>query len=443
MVKQLFTFGKQLIYRSEEQYIIDESDEITVAEDPGWARHMVSAFPALSQPDYRLYFIGQIVSLSGTWMQIVALGWLALELTHSAFWVGVVATTSTLPVFFFTLIAGVIVDRYSKKHILIIVQSVALCVSFLLAILTYTGAITIWQMLLCAFVLGVVEAFDRPARHSYIVELVGKKHLSSAVALNAFIFNTARIIGPAIAGILIGLFGTSGAFFVNALTYSVLISALLRIHTMSMHVRTHPHPIESLKQGLAYAFSHPIIRIILLFVGITSICGWSQSTLMPVIVKQIYHQEAFSLGYFYGATAVGALISSVLVSLYFRTFRPWFFILGGNMLFSVSMIAFTFQTQMVFALLFLLLSGLGIIVQFATMNSYVQDTVPDAMRGRIMSIYTLMFIGLTPIGNFLYGFLAQALGALQAIYVGSLILILGWIGIFLLLLFHKYAIASK
>ncbi len=376
-------------------------------------------FPAFKHRNYQLYFSGQLLSLIGTWLQVVAQGWLVLQLTHSAFWVGVVSAIATLPILVFVLFGGVIVDRLPKKDILIFTQVAALVLAFILGILTVTGIVQVWHIVILALLLGTVSALDMPARQAFAVEMVGKEDLSSAIALNSGIFNGARVIGPAVAGFLIGQFGTGSAFLLNALSYIPVIIALLFIRVNHIQKPTHPHPIEAIKEGLRYSFRHPLIKSLFIFVAITSVFGWSHTTILPVIVQQVFHKDAFWLGYLYAAEGTGALLGSIFVSAVAKQISENKLILGGSVLFALSLILFTISSYMPLALFFLFLSGFGLLVQFATMNSMIQHMVPDNIRGRVMSIYTLMFLGLAPFGSFQMGLVAQQLGSLWAIRLSA------------------------
>ncbi len=234
-------------FTRDEKYIIDESQEISVGEVSGWFQKITSFFPALRNKNYQLYFMGQLVSLIGTWLQIVAQGWLVLELTNSVFLIGLVAAVSTLPTLLFSLFGGVIVDRFNKQKIITFTQTASMLLALVLGLLTVFKIINVWQIMILAFLLGVVNAVDMPARQAFVVEMVGKSDLASAIALNSGIFNGARVIGPSIAGILIGLVGTGGAFILNAASYLAVILALFYIKAKAIVHKNHPHPMLAIK----------------------------------------------------------------------------------------------------------------------------------------------------------------------------------------------------
>lgn len=406
-------------YEQEEQYIIDESQEVNIGESEGWTHKIISAFPAFRHRNYQLYFAGQLVSMTGTWLQNVALGWLVFQLTKSAYLVGLIAAIELLPVLFFALFAGVIVDRYPKRKVIIIEQSLALVVAAILGILTLSGHITVLQIAVLAFLLGITDAIDKPARQAFVVDMVGKKDMTSAIALNAGTFNAARVIGPAVAGTLIALYGTGWAFIINAMSF---IFVIIAIYMISVDDSPHPsnlHPWQAVKNGLSYSFGIPHIKILLIFTSITAIFGWSYATLLPVVINTIFHQGASALGYFYGASGAGALVATVLVSTLAKKVNPLKLIIVGNAIFALSIIGFTLTTAVFSAIVSLFFAGLGIIIQFATIQTMIQHSIADEFRGRVMSIYVVMFMGMMPFGSYLAGFLAEHIGPSFTIQFGA------------------------
>lgn len=417
--------------KREEELLYDESQEISVGEDTGWVAKITAAFPAFGSRNYRLYFAGQLVSLVGTWLQIVAEGWLVLQLTNSAFYIGLIAALATAPSLLFSLFGGVIVDSFSKRKILLFTQSMAMVLAILYGLLTVFHIITIWEIAVLAFLLGMVNALDIPARQSFVIELVGGEALPSAIALNSAVFNAARVVGPAVAGALIAVVGTGGAFLLNGVSYIASIAGLYYIVTSPVVRHGRIHPIKAIKEGISYSFSHPIIRILLIFTGVISVFGWSYSTIMPYIARNTFHIDASGLGYLYAASGLGALAGTFLLSAFSKKFTPAAFIIGGNTLFAVSLILFSFSRSTAMALPLLFLGGTGLITTFATMNTTLQQMVDNSMRGRVMSIYTLMFLGLSPLGNFQIGFVAEHFGPGTAIRIGAIIALLFGILVYL------------
>jgi MFS family permease len=357
---------------------------------------------------------------------------LVLQLTNSAFQIGLIAALGTLPSFLFTLYGGVIVDRFDKKKILLATQVSAMILALILGLLTVFKIVTVAEIGVLAFLLGVVNAIDAPARQAFVPEMVGGEYLPSAIALNSAIFNLARITGPGVAGLCIVWVGTGGAFIVNSVSYIAVIIALLLMHTAN-HV---PRPdknasaFNAIKEGFQYSFSHPIIRILVVFVAVSSVFGWSYTTLMPLIAQNEFHLGAAGLGYFYAAGGAGAMLSVFVISAFSKKVPPVFFIAGGSMLFAISLILFSYTHIYPLALLLLFTSGFGLLAQFAMMNTRIQSLVKPEFRGRVMSIYVFMFVGLTPLGNFEVGWLAERMGTYFAIRTGAVIVLLFSIYVF-------------
>ncbi len=425
-------------YSREDQYIRNGSAEISIGQSP-YLKKIFTVFPALSNKNYRLFFWGQLISLIGTWLQIVAQGWLVLKLTNSAFLVGLVAALGTLPTLIFSLFGGVIVDRFPKRKIMIVTQASAMILAFILGILTVLNLITVWEIGFLAFLLGTVTALDIPARQAFVPEVVSKKELPSAISLNSGIFNAARVIGPGIAGFLIAFVGVGGAFLLNGISYIAVIVALILMKVEDKVFKSNLHPLVAIKEGITYSFTHPIIRTLLIFVGVISIFGWSYTTIMPVIAQNTFHQGAQGLGYLYAAGGLGAFTATFVVSVFANKISPLVFILGGNSLFAVGLILFTFTNNFTLALILLFFSGLGLLAQYAMMSTTIQHLVSDSVRGRVMSIYVLMFLGLSPLGNFQIGYLSEKFGTELAIRIGAIIVFLFGILVF----FYRKRISSQ
>lgn len=408
-----------------EERILAENPDVAGSKLPDWAKRISSAFPALQNKNFRLYFIGQFISMSGTWIHMVAQGWLALQLTNSAFWVGLVAAALTLPSLLFSLHAGALIDRFSKKKILVFTQAASGVIVLVLAILTFSGNINITGLVIVAFLLGTINSIDLPTRQALVPELVKRKILTSAIALNSGMFNAARVIGPSIAGILIAFAGLGGAFLFNSVTYFAAVIIFLSVKVKAVPSRISKVSMwPAIKEGIRYAFFHPAIRALMILAALTAFFGHSYMAILPVVAKNIFNLDAAGLGYLYAASAAGAVLASVLVSLYAEKIRSSWFILGGNTLFAAGLILFSLANSLLIALIFLFIAGLGFLMQVATMNTIVQITVHDEIRGRIMSIYLLMFLGMLPLGNLQIGYVAEHLGADLAIRINAIILLL-------------------
>jgi MFS family permease len=430
----------QNTHELEAQYIIDESPEVTLGESP-YLNKFFSIFPALSSRNYLLYSFGQLISLIGTWLQIVAQGWLVFQLTNSAFWLGVVSALAFLPALLFSLFGGVIVDRFPKKHLLIFTQVSSMILAFILGILTLTHLITVWEIGLLAFLLGMVGALDSPARQSFTTEMVGKERLASAIALNSAFFNSARVLGPAVAGFLIVLVGTGGAFILNGFSYIAVIIALLLMNVPLVVHRHDLKPLAAIKEGISFAYSNITIRMLMVLTAVLAIFGWSYTTIFPIIAEDRYHLGAAGLGYLYAAMGLGALAATIILSAGSKKYAPEKFIFTGSAIFIPAMLLFSLSLNFVLSLFFLFLTGFGLILQIITINSTIQHLVSNEIRGRVMSIYVLMLVGMGPIGNFGIGWLAQRFGVSLALQLFTFVIL-----VFVLLLFsrrHKIFVASK
>ncbi len=405
--------------------IIEEKDSgiININGESNLVRSGIlgSAFPAFKSRNYKLYFTGQLISLIGTWLQIVSLGWLVLKMTNSAFLIGLISALGSLPSLLFTLFGGVLIDRFPKKKILLITQSSAMVLAFILGILTVLNLITVFEIGTLAFLLGTVAALDIPARQAFVSELVNKEQLPSAIAMNSATFNAARVIGPGIAGLLIAWVGTGGAFLLNGISYIAVIAALLIMRLDNNYTKLKSGTFFAIKEGLTYSFSHPIIRLLIIFTAVSSIFGWSYSTIMPLIARNEFHLDAAGLGYLYAAGGLGALTATLLIGFFSKKFSALYFILGGNTLFAVCIILFSFTSNLALGLILLFFAGLGLLSQFAMMNTTIQSLVKSEFRGRVLSIYIFMFMGLTPLGSFEVGLLSENMGTAFAIRTGAII----------------------
>lgn len=385
-------------------------------------------FPAFGSKNYRYYFIGQLISQIGTWLQIVAQGWLVLSLTKSPLLIGVVAASGTLPSLLFSLFGGVIVDRVNKKNLIAATQVGSMILALILGGLVIMNVITVWQIIVLSFLLGTINAIDMPARQAFVSEMVESEKVASAVALNASIFNAARVVGPSIAGLLIALVGTGGAFLLNGFSYiAAIVVQFLIIPIALQHKKTHAHPIKAIVEGITYTWSHPIVRSLVILTAIVSIFGWSYTTLIPLMAQTIFHQGASGLGYLFAAAGLGALLSTFFVSGYANKFKSSFFINGGITLFAISMIGFSYTSNLYVAYVTLFLGGFGLLSTFSIINARIQHLVESHVRGRVLSIYLLMFVGLFPVGNFQIGLVSEQLGPQTAIRIGSVIVLIAGI----------------
>lgn len=414
---------KQLLEKlDKEDYLVSESPEINIGERLGWTKNFFSVFPALENKNYRLYFVGQAISLIGSWLQIVAQGWLVWDLTKSALALGIISAIGSLPILLFSLWGGVIVDRFPKRKILVLTQSAMMLLAFILGLLAVYHLVTVWIIAVLAFLLGSINAIDAPARQAFMIEMVNKESdLPSAIALTSGIFNGARVIGPSIAGFLIATVGIGWAFIANGISFAAVIVALLLMKIKEISNEMHPHPFSAIKEGVSYTLKHPIIKTLLIFTGVASVFGWSYATILPLISQNIFNLGAAGLGYLYTASGVGAFLGVIIVSVFSKKINHLIFIFGGNLIFTAGIILFTFTTNFIVALFFLAIAGAGLVSQFSMINAAIQKSVVQKYRGRVMSLYTLMFLGLSPIGSFQVGFFTEHFGPEFAIRLGAII----------------------
>lgn len=380
--------------------------------------------PALQYRDYRLYFYGQLVSFSGSWLQGVAYGWLIFQLTHSAFWLGADAAVGSLPVLFLSLIGGSLVDRYNRKKILLITQSSMLFIALTLGILTVTHLMTIPILLTLTLLSGIANAIDNPASNAFVVDIVAKDDLPSAIGLNSTMFNTGRVLGPAAAGFLVALVGVGNVFFVNAASFLAILVSLWMIKVQKVApAKPKENQLSAIKQGVHYAATHPKINRLLLTAAIGAIFCSSQATIMPIFATKVFASGSQALGILLSATGIGALCGSLFVSSYSKKIKPSLVMLYGCGIFIIGMFAFSFTKNVLVASSWLFFAGLGMTVQFSTMYATIQRHVKEEFRGRVSSIYVLLFIGLGPVGNLFIGTAATILGAQMAVRLASLIML--------------------
>ncbi len=393
---------------------------------------LLKLFPAFESKNYRYYFVGQLISQIGTWLQIVAQGWLVLQLTKSPLSIGLVAASATLPSLLFSLFGGVIVDRFNKKYLIVVTQSASMILALLLGILTVLKIINVAEIMLLAFLLGMVNAIDMPARQAFVSEMVEQDKISSAISLNAGIFNAARVVGPSVAGILIAIVGIGGAFILNGISYIAAIIVQFLIIPFFVSKPIHMHPITAIKQGISYTWSHPIIRSLIALTAVVSVFGWSYTTIMPYIAENIFHQGAAGLGYLYAATGLGAVLATFAVSAFAGRYGASIFINGGLVLFAVSMILFSFTSNIYVAYIILFWAGFGLLCAYSVISARIQHLVEPEFRGRVISIYSLMFVGLFPLGNLEVGFVSEHFGSEFAIRLGGvMVLIAAIVGYFI------------
>jgi len=386
-----------------------------------------TALRAFRYRNYRLYFGGQGISLTGSWMQQVAMGWLVYRLTGSAFSLGVVAFAAQVPVFFMSPLAGVLADRWNRMRIMLLAQVLAMVQALVLAALMLSGAIAPWHLLPLAFFLGVANAIDAPARHSFIVQVVEKKEdLGNAIALNSAMFNGARLVGPPLAGILVGLAGEGICFLINGVSYLAVIFALLAMRfPPRKRGKKGPGFWPELCEGFAYTFGTRPIRLVISLIAWVSLVGVSYVTLMPVFVRRVLNGGPHSLGFLMGGVGCGALLGALALAARPGMQKLEESLIGGSLLFGMSLVALSQARHFWQAMPLMLCVGLGMMMQMASANTYIQHRVSDEKRARVMSIYTMAFMGATPLGSFLVGALAGTIGVRWTIAIGGALSLAG------------------
>ncbi|MEN6357417.1 MAG: MFS transporter [Armatimonadota bacterium] len=377
---------------------------------------------AFKHRNYTLYWIGQVISFTGTWVQSVAQGWLVLKLTGSALDLGIVGAAGTLPTLIIGLPAGAIADRFDKRKIVIITQALAMIQAFILAALTYTGLVRVWHIIILAIFIGAVNALDTPIRQSMIVDMVegDKNDVLSAVSLSSTAFNGARVIGPALAGVVLAAVGTANCFLINAISYVAALVALIMMteHGFKSSAQSGPMGIQ-IREGLSHAYHSNLLRDLLLMTGISGLFGGQMSTIMPVVADQVYHMGPKGLGMLMAAMGVGALLGAVGTTALGHHFRQRTLVLFGGILSALSLLAFGRSGNYHIALLFLLMTGLGSMLFMAVSNSIIQEAAPNDLRGRVISLRIFVLSGLSPIGALLIGFLAEHMGVQNAVTIAG------------------------
>jgi MFS family permease len=382
---------------------------------------------ALRHKNYRLFFGGQSLSLIGTWMQQVALGWLVYRLTDSAFLLGLVGFSSQIPTFILASFAGVLADRYNKHKIIIATQTLAMIQALILAFLTLTGTIQIWQILLLSLFSGLINAFDMPTRQSFVIDMVEDRNdLPNAIALNSSMFNAARLIGPTLAGFLISALGEGLCFLINAISYIAVIAALLLMN-ISPRVNSHKKEkvLEGLKEGIKYAYNFKPIRVLLLLIGLVSLTGMPYTVLMPVFAKDILHGNAHTLGFLFGAVGCGAFIGAVYLASRKSVLGLGRWIAIATSIFSLGLLFFSFSRNIYLSVGLMLFTGFGMMMQMASTNTLLQTLVDDDKRGRVMSLYVMAFMGTAPFGSIMAGSLASTIGAPYTVLSSGIICLIG------------------
>ncbi|MDD5194654.1 MAG: MFS transporter [Candidatus Omnitrophica bacterium] len=382
---------------------------------------------ALRSRNYRLFFMGQGISLIGSWMQLLAVSWLVYRLTDSAFILGLVAFSSQAPSCFLSPFAGVLADRWNRKYILIVTQGLAAVQALALAILAFSGSIQVWQIVFLSLLMGFINAFDAPVRQAFVIDLVEKEEdLNNAIALNSLIFNSAKLFGASLAGIFLALVGEGMCFLINAFSFLAVIFALvaMKIKVDSRRVKD-KHVLRELKEGFLYVVKHPSIRYILMLVTLISVTGMPYMVLMPIVAQKTLAGGAHTLGFLMGASGLGALAAGIYLARRQGVAGLERIIFYAALIFGGGLVAFSFSRSLYISLLLLPLVGFGMITQMVSSNTLLQTLSEHTKRGRVMSFYIIAFMGMTPFGSLFAGGLAAKIGASATILISGLCSIAG------------------
>ncbi len=377
-------------------------------------------FPALHKRDFRLFWIGQIISFSGTWMHSTAQGWLVYSLTRSPLYLGLVAAASSLPVLLLSLAGGVAADRFRKRNLMIVTQGLSVLPALGIGVLTQMGRINVWEVMAFVSFFGIVNAFDMPSRQSFFAELVEKDSLVSAIALNSAALNVARIIGPVIAGFTIAYLGLPACFYLNALSFFAVIIALIMIKSRgTIQTGKKNGLVEDLLAGIRFIRGEGYIRSLLAITGIFSLLAIPFISLLPVFAVEVLKTGPKGLGFLAGSAGLGAFLAAVFLAYRGGPRKQLSFIKTSAVVFPASLLAFSFSKNFFLSMGILVITGWSLVSYLALTNSGIQLKSSDGLRGRVMSVYTLVFIGMAPIGNTLLGAAADLMGTPQALAISS------------------------
>ena len=383
-------------------------------------------FRALRHRNFRLFFCGQIISLIGTWMQNIAQAWLVYRLTKSSLLLGLVGFAGQIPVFLFATLGGVFADRHSRHRTVIATQTASLILAFILSALTLLEHIQVWEVMVLAALLGVVNAFDIPARQAFIIEMVVPEDLINAIALNSAMFNGARILGPAVAGITVAAIGEGWCFFANGVSYIAVIVGLLLMHvTPRAREARAGSGLQSILAGFRFAVHTGPIRALLLLLGLVSVTGMPYAVLMPIFADKILNTGARGLGVLMGSTGIGALAATLALAARREVHGLGRWVRYASAGFGASLVLFSFSRSYPLSVLLLLPAGFCMLLQMSSSNTLIQTMVPDALRGRIMAVYSMMFMGMAPFGALSAGAMAKVLGAPITVAIGGATCVLG------------------
>jgi MFS family permease len=396
-----------------------ESEPITASKNP-------KPFAAFQHRNYQLWFSGQLVSVIGTWMQNIARSWLLYELSRSEFILGLMGFVAALPVLLITPWGGVLTDTLPKRRLLVFTQTVAMSLAFILAILTFRGSVQIWHILLLAALNGATNAFDAPARQAFVVEMVGRSDMQNAITLNSMLMNGARIVGPAIGGILLAWVGSAWCFLLNGASFLAVIGSLLGMQVKPQAVKVQlQKPLAQFVAGLRYARSQRIIGGLLALSVIFGVFGLAYAAILPAFVDKVLGMSAAGFAWMNAMIGVGAVLAAMAMAVWGNQCRRGQLLWLANLAFPIVLIIFAYNQVLAVALFLAVLLGFGFMLQINSLNVLLQLHVSDTMRGRVMSLFTLSFFGLAPFGSLLIGWLGEYLSLSLTISLSAIMMLLG------------------
>jgi MFS family permease len=388
---------------------------------PPATRRAGGTFAALAWPNYRLWFFGQMTSLFGTWMQSTAQGYLVFELTRSSAWLGYTGFAGGIAPWLFMLLGGVLADRMSRRSILVVTQGLSMLLAFALSALVFARVVAPWHILVLAFLLGAVNAFDAPARQSFVLEMVSREHLTNAIALNSTMFNAATVVGPAVGGLAYAAFGPGWCFFMNGMSFVAVIAALLAMRLGGRPAAGPRRPVQAeIAEGLRAIVAERRILALIVLVALVSLFGFSFVTLLPAWAVDVLGGDASTNGLLQSARGAGALLAALGVASLGRFRGRGKLLTAGSLAFPIVLVGLSFTRSLPLSLAGLFLAGATLILLFNLANALVQTLVPDAVRGRVMAVYNLAFLGMAPIGSLAVGTVAERLGEPTAVLLFAL-----------------------
>ena len=383
-------------------------------------------FRSLQHRNYRLFFFGQSISLIGTWMQSVAIYWLVYKITGSVLILGLVGFASKIPILLFSPITGVLIDRWSRHQVLIVTQILAMIQALILVIIYFAGSIEIWQIFILSIMMGCINAFDIPARHSFVIDMVEKKDLGNAIALNSLMFNGAMLIGPSIAGVLLAVEGEGICFLINVFSYLFVIISLYMMNNIpSVPLKQRSNIFKDMKDGFKYTFGFPPIKYIILFLALVNLLAVPYTLLLPAFAKEILQGGSNTYGFLIGSSGFGALLAALYLASVKTPLRMGNIIPWSASIFGIGLILFSFTHFPILSFILMIAVGFGDMLHTSASNTMLQNISDDDKRGRVMSIYTMSIVGIAPFGSLLIGELAKSLGTTITILIGGAACIIG------------------